>query len=217
MPNITHTHSSDVLGLATGSDIILLSQDVGPVLDYITSKNALGRPFAPTGVKGRDEGQNIYEVKTGASLVLAFGSVVNTDYMLTGASVSQTQAGEVTVTVSYIKPSSPDMIKSFETHTETITGGTGVVNLFGATSSGCIISANLTIGMERREALLATGLDYCTAGIATLAYRRDITVSSYASITIPAGGYYTGKPGKTTAGEFDVYTVNFYTHPNLAA
>jgi hypothetical protein len=217
MPNMTHDHSVDVLGLATESGIILLSQDEGPVNDYITSRNALGKPFAPTAVKARREGQNIYEVKSGSSLALAFGAAVNTDYMLTGASVSQTQAGEVTVTVNYIKPSAANMIKSYETYTETINGGTGVVNLFGATSSGgCISSANLTIGMERRESLLATGLDYCAAGIVTLGYRRDVSISSSAAITIPGTGYYTTKPLRTSAGEFDAYTANYYTHPNLA-
>lgn len=217
MPDMTHTHSVDVLGLATESGVILISQDEGPVKDYVTSRNALGRPFAPTAVKARREGQNVYEVRDGSTIALAFGVAVNTDYMLTGGSVSQSQSGPVTVTVNYIKPSSASMIKSYETHTETITGGVGIKNLFGATSSGgCVISASLTIGMERRESLLATGLDYCAGGIVTLGYRRDVTVSSTAAITIPAGGYYTATPLRTSAGEFDTYTASYYTHPNLA-
>lgn len=214
----TLAFGDDPLALADGSAIVLVSLDGGPRQDHVTSTNEAGQPFAPAAVKAREEGTVVYEVRSG-SLVVPFGAAVNTYYMVLSMSVSQSPTAYVQVTVNWIKPSAANMIYAFESHTETITGGTGIRNLFGATlgTNGCAISCSMSLSGEQLEALTSIGTDYCHGGLATLGYRKEVTLEATAAITIPAGGYYTAKatPKKSRDG-WDTYSASWFVHPNLA-
>ncbi len=216
----TLAFGDDPLALADGSAIVVVSIDGGPRQDHITSTNEAGQPFAPAAVKVREEGTVVYEVRSG-SLVVPFGAATGTSaaYMVLSMSVSQSLTAYVQVTVNWIKPSSAAMINAFEAHTETITGGTGIRNLFGATlgTNGCASSCSMSISGEQLEALTSIGTDYCHGGILTMAYRKEVTLEASAAITIPAGGYYTAKatPKKSRDG-FDSYSASWFVHPNLA-
>ena len=214
----TLAFGDDPLGLADGSAIVLVSIDGGPRQDHITSTNEAGQPFAPAAVKVREEGTVVYEVRSG-TIAIPFGAAVNTSYMVLSMSVSQSPTAYVQVTVNWIKPSAANMIYAFEAHTETITGGTGIRNLFGATlgTNGCATSCSMSLSGEQLEALTSIGTDYCHGGIATMGYRKEVTLEASAAITIPTPGYYTAKavPRKSRDG-FDSHSASWFVHPNLA-
>lgn len=219
MPTKSLAFGDDPLILADGSAIVLVSIDGGSRRDYITSTNESGQPFAPAAIKSRDEGTIVYEIRSG-TIAIPFGAAVNTDYMVTGMSVSQSPTSYVQVTVNWLKPSSSAMIYAFEAHTETITGGTGIRNIFSATiaSPSCAVSCSMSLSAEQIEALSSVGTDYCGAdSIATFGYRKEITLEAYGAITIPAGGYYTAKaaPKKSRDG-WDIHSASWFVHPNLA-
>jgi hypothetical protein len=218
MPTKSLAFGDDPLGLADGSNIIVVSIDGGDRLDYVTSSNEAGRPFAPAAVKARQEGTVVYEVRA-SSLAVPFGAAVNTNYMVTGLSVAQSPTAYVQVTVNWVKPSSAGMIYAFESHTETITGGVGIRNLYGATiaSPNCALSCSMSLSVEQLEALTTLGDDYCANGLVTFGYRREVTLEAYGAITIPSGGYYTAKaaPKKSRDG-WDTHSAAWFVHPNLA-
>lgn len=218
MPSKTLAFGDDPLALATGSAIVLVSIDGGPRQDHITATNEAGQPFEPAAVKAREEGTVVYEVRSG-TIAIPFGAAVNTSYMVLSMSVSQSPTAYVQVTVNWIKPSSAAMINAFEAHTETITGGTGIRNLFGATigSPACAVSCSMSLSGEQLEALTSIGTDYCAAGLLTMGYRKEVTLEAYGAITIPAGGYYTAKatPKKSRDG-WDTHSASWFVHPNLA-
>lgn len=214
----TLAFGDDPLALATGSAIVLVALDGGPRQDHITSTNEAGQPFEPAAVKAREEGTVTYEVRSG-TIAIPFGAAVNTNYMVLSMSVSQSPTAYVQVTVNWIKPSAANMIYAFEAHTETITGGTGIRNLFGATlgTNGCAISCSMSLSGDQLEALTSIGTDYCHGGLATLGYRKEVTLEATAAITIPTPGYYTAKatPKKSRDG-WDTYSASWFVHPNLA-
>lgn len=218
MPVKTLAFGDDPLALADGSAIVLVSIDGGARQDHITSTNEAGQPFAPAAVKAREEGTVVYEVRSG-TIAIPFGAAVNTSYMVLSMSVSQSPTAYVQVTVNWIKPSAANMINAFEAHTETITGGTGIRNLFGATlgTNGCASSCSMSLSGEQLEALTSIGTDYCHGGLLTMGYRKEVTLEASAAITIPAGGYYTAKatPKKSRDG-FDSHSASWFVHPNLA-
>jgi hypothetical protein len=216
----TLAFGDDPLALATGSAIVLVSMDGGPRQDHITSTNEAGQPFEPAAVKAREEGTVTYEVRSG-TIAIPFGAATGktSAYMVLSMSVLQSPTAYVQVTVNWIKPSAANMIYAYEAHTETITGGTGIRNLFGATlgTNGCAISCSMSLSGEQREALTSSGTDYCHGGLATLGYRKEVTLEASAAITIPAGGYYTAKatPKKSRDG-WDTHSASWFAHPNLA-
>lgn len=216
----TLAFGDDPLALADGSAIVLVSLDGGPRQDHITSTNEAGQPFAPAAVKAREEGTVVYEVRSG-TIAVPFGAATGTSsaYMVLSMSVSQSPTAYVQVTVNWIKPSAANMIYAYEAHTETITGGTGIRNLFGATlgTNGCAISCSMSLSGEQLEALTSIGTDYCHGGLATLGYRKEVTLEATAAITVPTPGYYTAKatPKKSRDG-WDTYSASWFVHPNLA-
>jgi hypothetical protein len=116
----------------------------------------------------------------------------------------------VRISATVVKPSATAKLLTTTSKTISITGGLGIKNLFGITTSACVISCNASYSGTTLEALLSTGLDYCDAGLATFGWRNTVTAEAYGAMTKPAGGVATSisAPRKSNTG-FDVHSLSF--------
>lgn len=211
------TSADDPLGLA-GDEIQLVDVSGGPVKEYSESLGDSAKYVtnATKAIRPRDEGSCSYELFDDASLVLAFGVAVNTDYIITGASVSMSATGRPTVSVNWLKPSAIAKLKAYGSSISlTVGGGYGVVSLFGATLSGGEepISASVSIEMQTADAGLGTDADYIDGGLYYYGFKQTVSLQAYGVITIPAAGYETASnPGNKSRDGWKVYSKDWYTY-----
>jgi hypothetical protein len=201
MATFGHTHSADPLGKATDDTIILKSVRGGERKQFseVLSSSSAYIAAAAVALKPHELWVVEYEVVS-ATLTLALGSMINTNYLVTGLSAQCSFDKYPTVSVTCIKPSAAAKFTAKQTGTVSVTSGFGIVNKWGATFSQGV-SSSMNLSMRTAEAMTETPAagvsDYIAAGLTVYAMRKDFSVQAYDAITLPTGGYPTEVNGAT--------------------
>lgn len=215
MPAKTLAFGDDPLGLADGSTVILASLDPKATKDFIEGDDEAGVPLEADAIKPRDLISLSYELRTGASIEINFNVAMGTNYLVTGLTIRQSSSARVGVDLTLLKPSAANKIKAGTLKAVTINGGVGVVNLFGATCAGEIVTLNATYTPRLLEALLTNGSDYPTDGVLTYGVKRTVTGEGYGAFTPPSGASVTEKnvdPRKSRDG-WNMHSINYFDSP----
>lgn len=185
-----HITSSDPVDLAVAGSVNLKKLTPSTPRGYLEVMAPSGK-MIPSGVRVLNPLQQWeieYELLDDASLTLVFGAAVNTDYLITAASVNCQPKKNPIVNITVIKPSSAGMIKAYAGTVElTLVGGEGIVNKFGATAAASFISSQATVSMQSLDADNETSGDFEADGIYRFNFKLDVTMEAYGAITIPAG------------------------------
>ncbi|MBP7430715.1 MAG: hypothetical protein KBC05_14875 [Candidatus Hydrogenedentes bacterium] len=199
--SVVYFGPTDPLDLADASDIVLNSANGGPRMQYV-------EVFSPTGaylaggtvaIRPREE-YSIEYTLVGGSLVLNIGALVNTNYVITGVNVSCRTDGYPTVGLTALKFTNANMFNATNSlkTTLTITGGLGVVNLFGATAAGAI-SSSMSLSAQTAETLAPTGGDLAVGGFVMYGLKQECQLESTSAITLPAGGKLTSEDSRKSS------------------
>jgi hypothetical protein len=192
MTTFAHAHTDDPLGLATAATIILTDVRGGERNQFVEVFDATAAYLAAAAqaIKPIEEWQIDYEILATGSLVVALGSLVNIDYLVTGLSANSRSDGYPTASLTAIKLSSAAKFVATGTGSITVTGGFGLVNKLEATFSKGI-SSSLSLSMQTAEALEETSGDYLDEGYTLYGMKKECQVEAYDAITIPVAGKQT--------------------------
>lgn len=218
MPDFALTLADDPLGLADATGGIQLTDaQSATIKDFSESlgDNAQWLDSAVVELRPREEGSCSYELISG-NLAAVFGAAVNTDYIITGFSAQYSATGRPTATINWLKPSNINKLRAVGGITETVAGGFGVVNSFGATAGGEFISSSVSIELQTADAGLNTSQDYIEAGLFYYGYKRSVSVSAYGEITAPVGARITSEDDAGTVGRdaWKTYNMEFWQYLN---
>jgi len=216
MPVFSHAHTDDPLGLATAAGVVLRTLEGGPVSDWNEVKSTAGY-YITAGVKEmkpRNVYRMTYEVMPGNNLTVPLGVLVNSDFYITSMSVDQNSTQNVRVTVEAVEPSDPTMFNAYETESYTITGGFGVQNKFGSTSTDCFITGSLSVSMEFTEDMHETSGDFCIGGIRGHSFKENHTQTAYGPITLKSNARRVRAPIATESNASAVHTAEWFFYPN---
>jgi hypothetical protein len=218
MPDFALVAADDPLGLASGV-IQLTNVEDNEVKEYneTLGDNARWIAAALKELRPRREGSCSYELLDTASLVLAFGAAVNTNFIITSASVNTSATARPTVTVGWMRPSNINKLKAYPTAiTLTVPGGWGVVSNFGATigDSQAAVSSTASIEMQTGDAGLGPDADYLASGLFYYGFKQSCTLQAYGAITLPVGGKSTSKSNAPTVSRdgWKVYNAAWWTY-----
>lgn len=211
MPAKTLATLDDPLGLADGTSVILLSHDPAEVKDAIESQDETGEFISADAVKPRTEHRVEYELTDAGPTVFTMNAPMNTEYLITSLSINQTNSSKVRVSATVIEPSAAAKLLTTTSKTVSVVGGIGIKNLFGITTTACVLSCNATISGATLEAMQSDGLDYCAAGLGTYGLKNTVTAEAYGAMTKPSGGFATSisAPRKSNTG-FDIHSLSFF-------
>ncbi len=190
-----HVVTADPLEIGTVDGIIhLIGVRGGPQKEFHEVMGGAGKYRSDGVVVLRPVGvyQISYELLAGASLTLAFGVAVNTNYLITGANVNCADSDYPQVTVDVLKPSAANLIAAYSGTIElTVAGGFGVVNKFGSTSTGGFAASSCSIEMlaidvpnEVASGSPATS-DYCVGGIYRYGFKKSCTAQARGALILP--------------------------------
>jgi hypothetical protein len=218
MPDFALAASDDPLGLASAV-IQLVDVTGGPVKDYSETlgDNAKWIAAANKVLRPREEGSCSYELLDTASLVVAFGAAVNTNYIITSMSASMSSTARPTVQVGWMKPSAIAKLKAYGTSMSvTIGGGFGVVSTLGCTIAGtpaaAAVSASLSIEMQTADAGLGSDADYIAAGLYYYGFKKVCQLTAYGAITLPAGGKSTAEETALGRDGWKTFSKSWYEY-----
>jgi hypothetical protein len=216
-----HVVSEDPLGLATVDGVIhLIGVRGGPQKEFHEVMGGAGK-YRSDGVvtlRPVETYQVTIELLAGATLTLAFGVAVNTNYMITGASVNCSDSDYPQVTIDVIKPSSANKIAAYDGTIELeVVGGFGVVNKFGATAAADFAASSCSVEMLSidvpQEAAVAGVSDYCVGGIYRYGFKKSCTAQARGVITPPASGaYVTEQPTEETRDGVKLYNASWWEY-----
>ena len=215
-----HAHGDDPLGLATASDIILVSKSGGVRKEWVEVLSELGvyikdAALTPFAIKPVDEFTIEYEVRK-ASLVIPLGVMVNTDYLVTAVSAKSDSSSYPTARVTVIKFSNANKLLATPSApgSLTVVGGFGLVNKWGATVTGGI-SASTSVSMQMVEAMEETSGDYLQEGYCQYGFKQEITIESYTALTdenCGAATHVTSRDTATGRDKLQTFSVSFFKY-----
>lgn len=220
-----HIGSTDPLGLGAVDSIIhLKGLRGGPNKEFHEVMGGSGK-YRSDGVvelRPAEVWQITYELFDGATLTLAFGAVVNVNYLITGVSANCSDSDYPQVTVDVIKPSAPGKIAAYGGAISIdIAGGFGVVNKFGATSTGDFASSGLSIEMQSidvpQEAAVAGVSDYADGGIYRYGFKKSCTAQARGALTLPGTGYVTEQTTEETPDGVKLYNASWWEYMDAIA
>lgn len=215
-----HVVSDDPLGLATVDGVIhLIGVRGGPVKEFHEVMGGAGK-YRSDGVvtlRPVETYQVTIELLLGATLTLAFGVPVNTNYLITGFSANCSDSDYPQVTIDVMKPSAAGLIATYDGTIEIeIAGGFGVVNKFGATAAGEFAASSCSVEMLSidvpKEAAVAGVSDYCTGGIYRYGFKKSCTAQARGAITTPVGAYVTEQPTEETRDGVKLYNASWWEY-----
>jgi hypothetical protein len=213
MAEMTYFAPTDLLDLADGTNVILAGNGGGARKQYVEVFAATGAYIADAAVATRphDEFTVEYEL-VGGSLVLNVGEAVNTDYFITGISANCGSEQYPRVSVTFLKFSAANLFNSgSKKATITITGGFGVVNLFGATAEGAI-SSSLSLTTQQVETLASTSGDYQEGGYAIYGLKQECQIESTTAISLPADGKETSSDERASSTGAKTYSKSWFEY-----
>lgn len=221
MPNV-HITSADPLGLASAGVIDLESITPSTPRSFVEMLLASGKYSASAvkAIKPLDQFDIVYNLMDTASLTVAFGVAVNTNFLITSFSCSSGPEKYPQVKLTAIKPSNAAMIKAYASAISlTAVGGFGIVNKWGATAAAAMISSECSISMQNLDAMDETSGDFMTAGIYRFGFKQECQVEAYGAITMPT---HHGAPNapttpKQSAAGWQSYMASWWKYMDPAA
>lgn len=215
-----HAHTSDPLGLATASDIILVGVSGGVRKEWVEVLSELGvyikdAALTPFAIKPVEEFTIEYEVRK-SSLVIPLGVMVNTNYLVTSASAKSDSSSYPTASVTVIKFSNVNKLLATPSAPGdlTVIGGFGLVNKWGATVTGGI-SASTSISMQQVEAMEETSGDYMQEGYVQYGFKQECTIESYTVLSdanCGTGTHVTSRDTGTGRDKLKTFSVSFFKY-----
>jgi hypothetical protein len=213
-----HITTADPLNLATAGVINLKSLTPSTQKGYAEVLLATGKYKASAlkVLKPLEQWDIVYELLDTASLVVAFGAAVNTNYLVTAYACSCGPEKYPEVTLTCIKPSAANLIKAYASAISlTAVGGFGIVNKWGATSTDNFISSQCSISMQAIDRMHESSGDFMVGGIYRFGFKQECSAEAYGAITTPVGAHATpNKPTtpKETAEGAQSYTASWWTY-----
>lgn len=212
-----HISTSDPLSLASAGVINLvdLTPSTPRSFHEVLLSNGKYKSAALKTLKPLDQWEITYELLDTASLVIPLGVAVNVSYLVTALSCSCAPDKYPEVKVTVIKPSNANKIKAYGSAISyTFTGGFGIVNKFGATSTNAFISSSLSISMQSLEAMEETTGDFLEGGLYKFGFKEETSFEAYAAITYAAAHATPNKPTtpKETRDGWQVYPASFWKY-----
>lgn len=213
-----HITSSDPLNLASAGVINLKKLTPTTPRNYVEPLLSSGL-FSAGGlkmIKPLEQWDIIYELLDTASLTIAFGAAINTNYLVTAfqCSCGPDKYPEVTLTV--IKPSSASMIKAYGSSIDiTVVGGFGLVNVYGATAAADFLSSQCSVSMQSLEGMDETSGDFMVDGIYRYGFKQECSAEAYGAITIPGTAHASPNAPSTpteSAEGFQIYSAAWWTY-----
>lgn len=215
-----HAHTDDPLGLATASDIILVSVSGGVRKEWVEVLSELGvyikdTTLTPKAIKPVEEFTIEYEVRK-SSLVIPLGVMINTNYLITSVSAKSDSGSYPTARATVIKFSNANKLLATPSAPGdlTIVGGYGLVNKWGATVTGGI-SASTSVSMQQVEALEETSGDYMEEGYVQYGFKQEITIESYTALSDANCGtatHVTSRDTGTGRDKLKTFSVSFFKY-----
>lgn len=183
-------HGDDPLGLADESNIVLKDFDTGTkaASNFLETRKANNKLLEIIETNPADAITCNYELHSAASLALAFGAAVNTNYILTGATINVPSDNLATVSVQALKLSAigkVDLTKCASLSI-TVTGGVGVAKCYDGTIAGAtlttagFVSHTCTVSVNPVETY--EGGDYKTDGYLITHIRRQFSLETLAAL-----------------------------------
>lgn len=217
MPNV-HITATDPLGLASAGVINLKSITPTTPRSYVEILLSSGKYSAAAvkKIKPLEQFDIVYELLDTASLTVAFGVAVNTNFLISSFSCASGPEKYPEVTISCIKPSSATLIKAYSGSVSlTAVGGFGIVNKWDATAASAMISSQCSVSMQSLDAMDETTGDFLLGGIYRFGFKQECQVEAYGAITIPAGAH--AKPNepstpKQTAEGWQTYQGSWWKY-----
>lgn len=216
MPEMTYFAPNDLLGLANGTSIIIASNAGGERKQYTEVLGNTGAfiTTAPVAVRPHEEHSIEYEVLSG-DLTVNVGQAVNTSYFVTGLSVSCSAESYPRVSVTFVKFSN---VNKFNTGSKkctiVISGGHGVVNLYGATAAGAI-GSSMSLSSQAAETISPTGGEFQEGGYGMFGIKQDCSIESTTAITIPVAGFLVSANTRGGNSGATVYSSSWLQYPTV--
>lgn len=214
MPGFALVHTDDKLGLATAGDIVLteareaLAREVVDIL----SEQAVPIKGSAKKIKGVWTFTSSYELKD-TNLVVPLGVDVGADsYRIRAVRASCNAEGYPTVTLTAVKPAEGSFQDTPGTYGSlTITGGFGVVDLWGGT---CDQPTESSCNISSQQALAVAGTDgnILTLGMVLYAYRQECTLAGYTAVTIPIDSIETSDDTNKEREGFSSFAKSWNTY-----
>lgn len=219
MPADVHVASACPLGIGTldGSNgINIVDISGGARKDYHEVLAGKGQ-FIQSAVKALrpvEEWAIQYELLDGGAFSLAFGVPVNTSYIVTSFSASCGPDVRPTVNVTALKPSAAAKIKSYALGAVSVslTGGFGIIEKWGATSTDAFVSSSCNITMQTLEAMEETSGDFLSAGIYHYGFKKEVSIEAYGAITLPANSQDPSQDSRESRDGWKTYAASFWQY-----
>jgi len=212
-----HIATTDPLGLGSivGGPINVTDISGGPRSDFLEVAGGDGKfiQSALVALRPVEEWSIQYELLDTASFSIAFGAMVNTNYLVTSFSASCGPDSYPTVSVTVLKPSAAAKVKAYGSSiTQTLTGGFGIVEKFGATATEAFVSSSCNITMQTLEAMGETDGDFMAAGLYHYGFKREVSIEAYSAITTPAANQVTDTDIRESRDGWKIFAANYWSY-----
>ncbi len=153
-----------------------------------------------------------YELLDAASFSLAFGVLVNSNYLVSAFQANCGAEVRPTISVSAMKPSAANLVKAYAGGAVVVTmaGGFGIVEKWGATSAGQMVSSSCNISMQTLEGMNETSGDFDVGGIYHYAFKKNVSIEAYGAITPPALSHYGESKKREGRDGIQIYSMPFW-------
>ena len=214
---------SDPLGIGTldgsnGINVVDISGGDRNDFHEVLAGNGKFIESAVQVLRPREEWSIEYELLTGGSFSLAFGAAVNTDYLVTSFSANTSPDVRPTVSVTVVKPSSAAKIKAYfgSAISQALTGGFGIIEKWGCTSTAAFTSSSGTITMQTAESMEETSGDYLDGGILHYGFKKEVSVEAYATLTLPGTAHQPTGDIRRSRDGWKVFAASFWQYMDAA-
>jgi hypothetical protein len=220
-PSAFHAHTDDPLGLATAGDIVLASLDIGNVYDRIEMLAETGFQIDDADVplllqKFSRQASIVYELKKATlGLVLPFGAVINTDWVIQQATVDYNSGAFPRVSLNVLElVAAASLAVHGDPGELTVVGGWGAVDDFDVTGSPQPVSSQFSIAFQTLEAMDvgANAGKFLSGGYLMWNWRKQYRLDSYTDFTPPATGHVTEAPVRTSREGWKIYSKSWYEY-----
>lgn len=213
MAEMTYFDPDDLLGLSDVADIILVSNVGGARAQHVEvyAANGVYLEAGVVPIRPREEHTVEYQL-IGGTIEIPIGEAVNTSYFITGVSCNCSAESYPRVSITFAKFTNANMFNTgSKKATITLTGGFGVVNLFGATAVGAI-SSSMSLGTGTVETLASTSGDLQEGGFALYGLKQTCSIESTTAISLPALGHSTAEDEKASSTGASTFSKSWFEY-----
>lgn len=214
-----HAHTDDPLGLATAGDIVLVDLSLGDIFDRVEMLAETGFFINTTGTptlldKFKRQASITYELRS-SNLALAFGALINTDWVINSCTVDNSSTSRARVSISALELSNPSALAVKGTPgSYTALGGYGYVDTFSVTGSPRPVSSQFSIAFRTIEAVDvgANAGKLLDDGYLMWDWRKNYRLDAYDTFTPEAGSLVTENPTRTSREGLKIYSKSWFKY-----